>query len=233
MKFIQFEKENAHLKKEIDDLKNNLEQQKIQINVGQQYHRTAVNVKLCGVPVQPGEDDTSSVSNSATLEAIKRVCTAAEIQYDPSDIDVCHRMGSDFERNPCPLIIIRFGSKRARYRFFGQRKKLSSRDKSITSHDVDFTQFDVGDDANQHQNKAAKPPTGPPPHTKIFMQEHLTKMNKELLKMAKEQLKDICQFPGYVMEGEVRAKMSTNDKYIPIRCENDIAKIIKKHEQNG
>ena len=58
-------------------------------------------------------------------------------------------------------------------------------------------------------------------------------MNKELLKKAKAELKEICQFPGYVIEGEVRAKVSSNDKYIPIRCESDIAKIMKKFGQHG
>ena len=122
-------KENVHLKKRVDDLENDLLQEKIGRNDEQQYLRQAFNVKVCGIPIQVGEDvQLKTASNPVTLEVLKQFALQTDILLPPSDIDVCHRLGSDADAP----IIIRFDSKSARYKFVAQKEKL----KNVTSANI-------------------------------------------------------------------------------------------------
>ena len=104
--------ENVLLKKQISDCRNELTQEKTARNSDAQYQRTSINVKLCGLPLQPGEEiQTNTPSNPVTSALVQRVCEASTISLlSANDIDVCHRLGSQ-PRSP---IIIRFVSKSAR-----------------------------------------------------------------------------------------------------------------------
>ena len=213
--------ENVALKKTIDDVNNALEQEKKSRNREQQYHRTSLNIKLCGVPIQPGEEDTKSVSNMTTLEVIKHVCDAVNITLNSETIDVCHRLGSSNEERSSP-IIVRFKTKRARFEFFSQKSKM----KGFTTGDVDFTKFNV---PNNGVISSIPPKQGLGDGfdlIPIYMQEHLTKQNKDLLKSAKRQLRGVYEFPGYVLHGEIRVKLNKESKYLVIECENDITKLL-------
>ena len=236
-------RENVKLKKTTDDLQQKLNVEKSARNIEQQYHRTSLNIKLCGVPLQDHEDEAFSVSNPVTLEAIKRVCSAASIIFDSQSVDVCHRLGESSEDRPSP-IIIRFKTKNARFHFFSQKLKL----KNITALDVDFTEItkDVfpggpprggGNPVRGRRGGAASNGRSWDSREKkdgltqvklspIYMQEHLTKLNKDLLKLAREKLQDKFAFPGYVKNGEVRAKLTEASKYEPITCEQDIHKLL-------
>ena len=60
----------------------------------------------------------------------------------------------------------------------------------------------------------------------IYMQEHLTKHTKDLLTATKTALTELrFGYPGYIKDGEVRAKREGTDKPILIRSHADIKKI--------
>ena len=133
--------ENVLLKSKLDGLSNEMEQERSLRNQDAQYLRTSVNVKLCGLPLQAGEDERSATpSNPVTREIVNHVREAAQINIDKSDIDVCHRLGTDL-RSP---IIIRFISKSARYSFFSQRKKLTN----VSTMDLNYTDLPTADSKN-------------------------------------------------------------------------------------
>ena len=71
----------------------------------------------------------------------------------------------------------------------------------------------------------------------IYMQEHLTKFTKDLLKEAKETFTALeYEFPGYIKDGEVRVKRREDDKPMSIRAKTDISRIAnlnKKPDGSG
>ena len=187
--------ENVFLKKRIDDMCNDLEQEKIARNDSEQYLRTTYNIKLCGVPAVPGEDfQTSSATNPVTLAVLKTVCQQLDVLLPPSAVDVCHRLSND-ATSP---IIIRFNSKSDRYNFFAQRSKF----KNINSDKIDLNGIQIpphmkaemeqrrpargkrGGRRGGYNNvgtRAAK--EGPTP---IFLQDHLTKRKKDVIKSSRD-----------------------------------------------
>ena len=61
----------------------------------------------------------------------------------------------------------------------------------------------------------------------IFVQEHLTKYTKDLLRETKDKLKDKgFAYGGYVKHGEVRVKKAAEDKYTIISCGSDIQDLL-------
>ena len=241
--------ENARLNAQINDCKNDLLQEKLARNSDAQYQRTSINVKLCGLPLQPGEIIQSSTpSNPVTSALVTRVCEAANISLlSANDVDVCHRLGS---QPRCP-VIIRFISKSACYNFFNQRWKL----KDIDTTKLDYSELPVvtprgqntaaGPGRGGHQTGSKyplrtrnsvesdeTPAYGEPenPHS-IYVQEHLTKQTKDLLRDAKAAFTPLhFEYPGYIKDGEVRAKREGTDKPILIRSKVDIENIIKDNE---
>ena len=208
---------------------------------------------MCGIHLQPGEDERSITStNPVTREIINRVCAAAQINIGENDIDVCHRLGAEV-RSP---IIIRFNSKSARYNFFSQRKKLIN----ISTTDLNYDNLPSVTPADAAPNERAGGGRsrggrhgGPAarnvesfavagePNTDedqpIYMQEHLTKFTKDLLKEAKETFTALeYEFPGYIKDGEVRVKRRADDKPMSVRAKTDIAYIAnlnKKPDGSG
>ena len=216
--------------------KHELEQEKAARNADAQYHRTSLYVKLCGIPMQAGEDvQGQNPTNKVTREVVNRVCDAAKINLGFDDVDVCHRLGGE-ERSP---IIIRFAGKSARYSYFNQRSKL----KNIKTTDLNLENLPAAEarpEGQQNRNRGgyhartgrrqAADTFGPDKEAHdIFMQEHLTQATKALLTETKNALKELepaWAYPGYVKDGTVRVKRYANDHPTIIRCKEDIAKII-------
>ena len=233
--------ENVQIKKWYSDLKNELAQEKAGRNQDQQYVRTSVNLKLCGVPLQTGEEATVTPCNIVTKAVIQRVCDAANIQMESNAIDVCHRLSQE-PRSP---IIIRFTSKSSRFHFYNQRNLL----KEIID-DIDFSNLPIPDDPEalptRTRSGAGRDTRGGRPMTRsttrqltgaqeiaqngeieIFVQEHLTKYTKDLLRETKDKLKDKgFAYGGYVKHGEVRVKKAAEDKYTVVRCVSDIQDLL-------
>ena len=236
--FSSLDKENVNLKAGINDTLNQLEQEKSGRNQDAQYLRTSLNLKLCGLPLQPGEDiRTETPSNPVTLALINRVCDTANISMLPNAIDVCHRLGFE-RRSP---IIIRFTSKSSRFQFHSQRSKLVN----ISTQNVDYTNLPKvtvtekpntrgggasrGSRGAAHAGDTRVNPNAIEGETEkhnIYVQEHLTKYNKDLLKEAKEVFGELdFEYPGYAKDGEVRVKQKTDSKPHIIRCRTDIKRL--------
>ena len=232
-------KENITLKTMIAGYKHELEQEKAARNADAQYHRTSLNVKLCGVPMQAGEEvQGRNPTNTVTREVVNRVCEAANINLGFDDVDVCHRLGGE-ERSP---IIIRFSGKSARYSYFNQRSQL----KNIKTTDLNLGNLPASEarpEGIQNQRdrnrggyhartgrRQAADTFGPDTVAHdIFMQEHLTQVTKALLTETKNALKELepaWAYPGYVKDGTVRVKRFANDHPTIIRNKEDIAKAI-------
>ena len=244
--------ENVLLKAQINACRNELLQEKTARNSDAQYQRTSINVKLCGLPLQPGEDiQTPTPSNPVTSALVQRVCEASSISLlSANDIDVCHRLGSQ-PRSP---IIIRFVSKSARYNFFSQRWRLREIDTSKINYDdlPVVVRKERGQDSgrgghqprwnlrNSGRNSGAAESAAPPAYGEtedpkpIYMQEHLTKHTKDLLNEAKTKLAELnFEYPGYIKDGEVRAKKNGTDKPILIKSQGDILKIMNKDKDQS
>ena len=242
------QRENTRLKASIDNLKNELEQSKIERNTEQQYHRTSLNIKLCGVPTQVGEEESrDGPSNSVTREVIDLVCKTAGITMKRDAIDVCHRLG----RQGLGPIIIRFATKSARFDFMKQGlQKL----KGVTSSGIDFSKLKT------HQRSGSLPPanvtvtrsksshggesdetkpnmdadvSAQPKDTPIYIQEHLTQYNKTLLNDTRAALQQTHRYPGYVKNGEIRAKLKENDKFVVIKCRADYEREAQSVTRNS
>ena len=56
----------------------------------------------------------------------------------------------------------------------------------------------------------------------IFLQDHLTQRNKDLLKEAKAALQQTFQYTGYVMNGEIRVKRHEDETFHVIKSSADI-----------
>ena len=225
----QLTAENIMLKGMLKDFKNNMEQEKVARNEDSQYFRTSHNIKICGMPIQPGEDiKTENPHNIVTGEVVTRICVAAGINLPEGAIDVCHRLGD----NVTSPIIIRFSGKYSRYAFFNQRQKL----KKITLSNVNLTNLPVIDQpqretrGNRNSRDQVRDGAIPSGDSKIYVQEHLTRYTKELLKVTKLSFGNDSElqfkYPGYIMHGQVRFKRAENDKYEVIRCASDIKRVL-------
>ena len=196
---------------------------------------------LIPVQVQVQVQEAGKPSNATTAALIARVCDAAKINIGFGDIDVCHRLGTE-PRSP---IIIRFVSKSARYSFYDQRSKL----KDIDTLKIDYQGLPRTLSSRPHTNpRAGNPGVDRGGHHNgsggtrkviefkqdttahdIFVQEHLTKATKTLLKETKEAMQGMeYKYPGYIKDGTVRIKKFDNDKPIIIQCKRDLERYIKK-----
>ena len=215
-KNILIEKENIVLKNQLTSLTHQLDEEKAGRNEDTQYHRTSLNVKVVVVPLQIGEDDKTEPNNKATLAIISKIAEGVDIVgYHPSHIDVCHRVLYRSKEGVVSAgpIIIRFTSKRNRFLFFNQKNKL----KEIKVSDLQLINKEMSQ-TNKEMSQTNK--------AEIFMQESLTRMNSELLRLAKEVAGGLhYKYAGYVVEGQVRVKIADKAKFIAIRCKSDLDKI--------
>ena len=203
------ENENIALKGQLDRIQHDLEQKKAARNEDAQYHRSSLNVKLTGIPLQQGEEKIKQASNNiSTLEVIKNLAEEANIsEFHPQQIDVCHRIG----KTKYSPIIIRFKNKCDRQAFYSQKNKLRP-----IKDPRSFANLPLVEDSRTNDTYT--------PH--IQMQESLTNYNAELLKLAREAaLNKQYIFHGYIINGQVCVKKDKDSIYIPIRCKSDINKI--------
>ena len=123
--------------------------------------------------------------------------------------------------------------------FFSQRHKL----KDISTLDVNYTDLPQvirrnessggrggrGGRGGGHgvgQPRRTEAVAGETEENKIFVQEHLTKYTKDLLKEAKQTFSALdFEYAGYIKDGEVRVKQTAADKYQTIRSKADIKRI--------
>ena len=236
------DKELIQMKKEIDNLANELNQERITRNVSEQYQRTSYNVKVCGIPIQPDEEYSDSTSNLVTLKVVEKIASVCNFKnFDSKQIDVCHRIGNQV----FSPIIIKFFKKSDRFNFFNQKKALFKLKLEDLGMEVSADQIAI--------LKAAQPPKttgkfgragkrvmesrsqnisnwfdkdGHLKPVKIYFQESLTEMNGQLLKLAKDAARaNNYKYPGYTIKGEVRVKLNDSAKYIAITSKKDIDKI--------
>ena len=192
------------LKGKVENLSQQLCNEQISRNQLAQYHRSALNVILAGVPCADDEDCTKLVAHIASK--------AGFTGFSTDEIDVAHRLQA---RKGIPSIIVRFRSKAARTNFFQQRSKLKG--KTATSLGLERPQSTVPR-AQNGENITSN---------KIFVLESLTPLNAELLKDAKALAKyKNYKFFGYTFNGEVRVKRDENSNFIAIRSKQDLPKII-------
>lgn len=225
------EAENVKLNKNCHSLKNELEQEKYARSRDSQYLRSSFNVKLCGIPIQEGEDDPSKPNNPVTLGLIDKVAEASGMErFSTQQIDVCHRVGNKL----FSPIIMRFKTKHDRLCFYKQKKNLNE----LTADDIgikltdeqqnDMKKSDTGNRGGGRGRGRGGGASGAERQTSssIYMQESLTQLNAELLKEAKVAASALqYEFPGYVTNGEVRVKLNKSAKFIAITCKDDINKI--------
>ena len=110
--------------------------------------------------------------------------------------------------------------------------------KNITHLNVDFNNLPKmevrHDDERPRKNRReGGRPTKVIPDTgsKIYMQDHLTKYSKAILKATKANLEGPkFKYPAYVMDGEVRCKTAQGEDYTVIRCMSDLKKVMVKHD---
>ena len=148
-----------------------------------------------------------------------------------NSIDVCHRLG----KKPYSPIIIRFTTKHARFDFFNQgMKKL----KGLTTADFDFTKLrkrgvippaTPAVTRSGNKSSAADNPTAEhqpsfavrDDDSLVYLQEHLTNYNRNLLKDTRAALKCTHQYYVYVKNGEIGVKLDENEKYTVITSTAD------------
>ena len=65
------------------------------------------------------------------------------------------------------------------------------------------------------------------PTQRIYINEILTKENRELLKLAREEAKKLrYKYKGYTVKGEAPVRKNESSDYIVIRSKSDVQKII-------
>ena len=131
------EQEIHRLENKVGELEHRMEQEEMARNQAAQYHRSALNVTIGGVPQQNGEDLKTLGSNKVTLTAVNAVAKAGSFtDFGLDQIDVCHRVPAR-KMDTIPSIVVRFRSKNARQNFYGQRNKLRNVTSSNLFSDID------------------------------------------------------------------------------------------------
>ena len=208
-------------------------------NEESQHYRSDHYIKIVGIPIQNGEEVASDgdVSNTATLGVINSLVQHCGIdRYDNSQVDVCHRIGKDIY-SP---IIVKFFKKRDRYNFYKQKVKLggikspslglalSPEQKSAILNPVPSVSprgRGAHSSSSGIRNQLIKDGNIITPYVSIY--EHLTKLNSDLLKKAKDRAyANNFKYRGYTVGGEVRVKKSDQGKFISIKDYGDLDKIF-------
>ena len=69
--------------------------------------------------------------------------------------------------------------------------------------------------------------------TAVYLQEHLTQYNKDLLRETRTALQRTHKFPAYVKNGEIRAKVDETSKYVVINCRGDYQRELETVANTG
>ena len=79
---------------------------------------------------------------------------------------------------------------------------------------------------DQHRQRHTEATAGETEQNDVYMQEHLTKYSRNLLKEAKETFSAMgFEYAGYIKDGEVRVKKTSADKPHTIRSKMDIQRL--------
>lgn len=187
-KVVTLENNNKQITSEVARLKVENESLK-------QYTRIN-NLEIHGIPV---------VKNENPNDIVKNLGLALDIQINPSDIDVCHRLPTSKTELPPPLLV----------KFCSRRKKnellLAKKTKKNPLMSVDLG-----------INAATRP---------IYINEHLTELNKILYSKARELKKSGYKFV-WTRDCKIFVRQHENARIHKIQMEEDIKKLTL-HNQNA
>lgn len=217
-KIAELTKENQSLKQANDDFHQQFENERSLRNSEAQYNRSALNLRLTGVPRQAGEEKMDKKCNTVTLETIKKIAAAANMSdFKSEQVDVCHRVGAD---HYAP-IVIRFDRMSYKCNFFDQKSVIAELPPSTCELEEDDAER-----AEYVKSMKIYNPRFNKERPAFYIQEHLTRYTAELLKQTKIKAR-LCgyKFPGYVMNSEVRARKVEGGRYIVIKEMKDLDKI--------
>ena len=133
------------------------------------------------------------------MEILKVLFDKLELSALFNTIDVAHRLSD----HPAASIIIKFVTRSARDQFFSARKNLEN----IKLKDIGFCNEEI------HNNS-------------IFINESLTKQNKDLFKKLRTRCKEIGYSFWWTVNGTVFVRKGEKEKAIKISNENDITRYI-------
>lgn len=123
------------LAKENSDLKQVISHQSQQIEHLESYNRQD-NLIIHGVPVSSYAQATNAHTeaqfehSSETEHLFLNLCAKLELDIQPGDISICHRLPKHSSHQHAP-IIVRFSSRKARSAVLNARKKLRNDDQKI------------------------------------------------------------------------------------------------------
>ncbi len=227
------------LKQRVDHLQNELDLEKQGRNQDQQYFRSSFFVKIHGIPMQKGEEDSAgsgenieesttrttristSANNAVSSTVLREIFTSAGITgFAEEQVDVCHRTSKYYL---APIIIL-FDRKQDRENLFRQRHKLQQL--NILEVHLDYDEDKIEEWRVEQKKKIPTIEWGEQ-YPKIIIREHLSHMNNELLKAVLPVARSKnYRFPGYLTKGNIHVRKSETSKPIAIRTKADIDKIV-------
>ena len=201
---------NNHLKKEntlldstIKNVRLELEAVKEKENENAQYIRSSFMLELSNIAVQD--------KNENSVDIVCKVAELAKIDnFHRNQIDVAHRTS----KNKMASIIVLFYKKSDRQNFYFQKKKISKVHVKRVSMEED-------NDGGIVNGK-------PDAKSCIYVNESLTKQNRELPRKAREREREreLKRNNIYIkVKGEVRVKQHEKGDHIVIKSLKDIDKI--------
>ncbi|KAJ2942964.1 hypothetical protein O0L34_g15154 [Tuta absoluta] len=155
------------------------------------------NIELSGVPVASGQN----------LQTIFRdICAKVGFELRDSDIDTIHRVrrfpAAEANAKPrTPAIIIRFTQRRRKDQLLAAVRVR----RDLTTQEIGL----------------------PGPPAPLYLNEHLTPANKQLLKLAREAKKEYNYQHLWVRDCKIMMRKSDTSKFIHISQESDIRSKIK------
>ena len=222
------------LKESVDNLSNDLENEKAGRNDDQQYFRSAFFLKLHGIPWQQGEEShrivdnkkipTGGPCNQRSLRLIGDIFERAGFEgFDCNQIDVCHRTSSYYFS---PIVVL-FSKKADRENVFRQKKKLAS------IIEVQYDELNMTIDHaklsewREQQSAKIRAKDWTNEYPRFTIREHLTNQNNEILKAALPIARGKqYKHPGYLSKGRIHVRKSDSSDPIQIASLKDLDKII-------
>lgn len=135
------------------------------------------------------------VNEENVEDSVTKICQYLNPNFTPDDIDVTHRVSSKDTAN----IIVKFTSRKAHDSIYTRRSSL----RKTTTHDVGLA-----------ESRAA---------SKIYINESLTKLNKELLFAAREFKKAFNYKYVWTRNGSVMLRQTESSKIIKLKDVSDLA----------
>lgn len=108
-------KENQVLKSEVFNLRNEISQTKILIDMQEQYIRRDC-LEIRGIPISNDEN---------TNDVVKEIASLIDVEVQDSDISISHRLPTK-SRSLCPSIIVKFTRRTVRHDLFKKKKQVEN-----------------------------------------------------------------------------------------------------------